>query len=190
MHIYNQWRNAIRPASVAPERPPSLLSVISCVSRPSWMVPVLRGPKTPLEISPPVCCNVGACISEGVPMSTSPTPSSEPVPAEPTPSRPVLDDKKKAKIIALLANGSSRRMAARYVGCAPSTIHAHAGPRPGIPRTTGGRRTKRRHRRPPRTARRCSKTALLAGCRLAPGTPTPRRLRPPKAGNLHCRGIR
>ena len=55
-------------------------------------------------------------------MSTSPTPSPEPVPAEPTPSRPVLDDKKKAKIIALLANGSSRRMAARYVGCAPSTI--------------------------------------------------------------------
>ncbi len=35
---------------------------------------------------------------------------------------PVLDEKKRAKIIALLANGSSRRMAARYVGCAASTI--------------------------------------------------------------------
>lgn len=34
----------------------------------------------------------------------------------------VLDDKKRSQIIALLANGSSRRMAARYVGCAPSTI--------------------------------------------------------------------
>ena len=55
-------------------------------------------------------------------MSTSPTPSPEPVPAEPISSRLVLDEKKKAKIIALAANGSSRRMAARYVGCAPSTI--------------------------------------------------------------------
>ena len=34
----------------------------------------------------------------------------------------MLDDKKRAKIVALVANGSSRRMAARYVGCAPSTI--------------------------------------------------------------------
>jgi hypothetical protein len=33
-----------------------------------------------------------------------------------------LTRKNRAKIIALLANGSSRRMAARYVGCAPSTI--------------------------------------------------------------------
>ena len=51
-----------------------------------------------------------------------PTSNLEPVPIDSTPSRPVLDDKKRAKIIALLANGSSRRMAARYVGCAPSTI--------------------------------------------------------------------
>jgi hypothetical protein len=55
-------------------------------------------------------------------MSTSPTPCPKPVPAEPAPSRPVLDEKKKAKIIALLANGSSRRMASRFVGCAASTI--------------------------------------------------------------------
>ena len=55
-------------------------------------------------------------------MPTLPTSDSEPVLADPTPSRPVLDDKKRAKIIALVANGSSRRMAARYVRCAPSTI--------------------------------------------------------------------
>jgi hypothetical protein len=55
-------------------------------------------------------------------MSASLTPSPASGPAELAPSRPVLDDKKKAKIIALLANGSSRRMAAQYVGCAPSTI--------------------------------------------------------------------
>ena len=35
---------------------------------------------------------------------------------------PVLDETKRRTIIALLANGSSRRMAAGYVGCAPSTI--------------------------------------------------------------------
>jgi len=55
-------------------------------------------------------------------MSTLPTPSPEPVPAEPAPSRAVLDDKKRTTIIALLANGFSRRMAAQYVGCASSTI--------------------------------------------------------------------
>ena len=38
--------------------------------------------------------------------------------------RPVcLDENKRRKIIALLANGSSRRVAARYVGRSPSTIH-------------------------------------------------------------------
>ena len=35
---------------------------------------------------------------------------------------PVLDEEKRRKIIAVLANGSSRRVAANYVGCAPSTI--------------------------------------------------------------------
>jgi hypothetical protein len=35
---------------------------------------------------------------------------------------PALDDEKRRQIIALLANGSSRRMAANYVGCAPNTI--------------------------------------------------------------------
>jgi hypothetical protein len=35
---------------------------------------------------------------------------------------PALDDAKRNTIIAMLANGSSRRVAARYVGCAPSTI--------------------------------------------------------------------
>ena len=55
-------------------------------------------------------------------MPTFSTSDSEPVLADPTPSRPVLDEKKRAKIIALVANGSSRRMAARYVACAPSTI--------------------------------------------------------------------
>ncbi len=34
----------------------------------------------------------------------------------------MLDQAKRQKIIALLANGSSRRMAARYVRCSPSTI--------------------------------------------------------------------
>ncbi len=34
----------------------------------------------------------------------------------------MLDDNKRKKIIALLANGSSRRVAAKYVGCSPSTI--------------------------------------------------------------------
>jgi len=35
---------------------------------------------------------------------------------------PVLDEKKRNQIIALLTHGCSRRVAARYVGCAPSTI--------------------------------------------------------------------
>jgi hypothetical protein len=35
---------------------------------------------------------------------------------------PVLDDNKRRKIIAIIANGSSRRVAARIVGCAHSTI--------------------------------------------------------------------
>ena len=40
-------------------------------------------------------------------MPTLPTSNIEPVPADPPRSRPVLDDKKRAKIIALVANGSS-----------------------------------------------------------------------------------
>ena len=35
---------------------------------------------------------------------------------------PVLDEKKRRQIIALLANGSSRRVAAHVAGCATSTI--------------------------------------------------------------------
>ncbi len=35
---------------------------------------------------------------------------------------PVLDEEKKSNVVALVAVGSSRRVAARYVGCAPSTI--------------------------------------------------------------------
>jgi hypothetical protein len=36
--------------------------------------------------------------------------------------RYVLDETKRGTVVALVANGSSRRVAARYVGCAPSTI--------------------------------------------------------------------
>jgi hypothetical protein len=36
--------------------------------------------------------------------------------------RGALDDAKRQRIIALITRGSSRRVAARYVGCAPSTI--------------------------------------------------------------------
>ncbi len=36
--------------------------------------------------------------------------------------RPVLDTMKKREILAILAVGCSRRTAARYVGCAPTTI--------------------------------------------------------------------
>lgn len=39
-----------------------------------------------------------------------------------TSSKSVLDAAKRARILALVANGSSRRVAARFVGCAPSTI--------------------------------------------------------------------
>jgi hypothetical protein len=35
---------------------------------------------------------------------------------------PVLDEARRRTIIALVSNGSSRRMAAAYVGCSPSTI--------------------------------------------------------------------
>lgn len=35
---------------------------------------------------------------------------------------PVLDERKRRIVLALLANGSSQRVAARYVGCSPSTI--------------------------------------------------------------------
>ncbi len=40
--------------------------------------------------------------------------------------QPVLDDVKRAEIVAIVSVGCSRRMAARYVGCAPSTIRATA----------------------------------------------------------------
>ena len=36
--------------------------------------------------------------------------------------KPVLDQYKKREILAIIAMGCSRRTAARYVGCAPSTI--------------------------------------------------------------------
>jgi len=36
--------------------------------------------------------------------------------------RPVLDEMKQREILALLSVGCSRRVAARYVGCAPATI--------------------------------------------------------------------
>jgi len=39
-----------------------------------------------------------------------------------TPSRQLLDQHKRQVVLALVANGSSRRVAARYLGCAPSTI--------------------------------------------------------------------
>lgn len=35
---------------------------------------------------------------------------------------PVLDERKRRVVLTLLANGSSRRVAANYVGCSPSTI--------------------------------------------------------------------
>jgi hypothetical protein len=37
-------------------------------------------------------------------------------------SRNILDADKRQTIVSLLANGSSRRVAARFIGCAPSTI--------------------------------------------------------------------
>lgn len=41
--------------------------------------------------------------------------------------RPVLDEFKKREILAILAVGCSRRVAAAYVGCSPSTIANTAG---------------------------------------------------------------
>jgi len=41
--------------------------------------------------------------------------------------RYLLDESKRRVIIALVTNGSSRRVAARYVGCAPSTITRRGG---------------------------------------------------------------
>jgi hypothetical protein len=40
--------------------------------------------------------------------------------------RPVLDEGKRREILAILAVGCSRRTAAKYVGCAPTTIQATA----------------------------------------------------------------
>lgn len=40
--------------------------------------------------------------------------------------RPVLDDVKKKEILAILTQGCSRRRAAQYVGCSPSTIRRTA----------------------------------------------------------------
>ena len=40
---------------------------------------------------------------------------------------PALDEKKKLEILAILSVGCSRRTAAEYVGCAPSTINRTAG---------------------------------------------------------------
>lgn len=40
--------------------------------------------------------------------------------------QPVLDDVKRAEIVAIVSVGCSRRMAARYVGCSPTTIRATA----------------------------------------------------------------
>jgi len=50
------------------------------------------------------------------------------------PRRDVLDAAKRQKILALVANGSSRRTAARYVGCEPSTIGRTAMRDPEPPR--------------------------------------------------------
>ena len=50
-------------------------------------------------------------------MSTLPTPNPPPVSVKSAPSCHVLDDTKKAQIVALIAGGFSRRMAAKYVLC-------------------------------------------------------------------------
>lgn len=59
-----------------------------------------------------------------VPSPEPPVPNPEPPLPNPDSPRPlgVLDEEKRWKIIALLTNGSSRRMAAKYVRCASSTI--------------------------------------------------------------------
>jgi hypothetical protein len=44
--------------------------------------------------------------------------------------REVLDETKRLKIIAIVSNGSSRRTAARYVGCSPGTITRTAARHP------------------------------------------------------------
>jgi IS30 family transposase len=51
---------------------------------------------------------------------------------QPTDSREVLDETKRLKIIAIVSNGSSRRTAARYVGCSPSTITRTAARHPEV----------------------------------------------------------
>ena len=45
--------------------------------------------------------------------------------------RPLLDDDKRTQILAILTNGSSRRIAAHYVGCSPGTI-THIRVRSGV----------------------------------------------------------
>ncbi len=54
----------------------------------------------------------------------APAPLTPPVPASDPPDsdRGILDATKRQRIIALVANGSSRRKAAKFVGCSPSTI--------------------------------------------------------------------
>ena len=51
-----------------------------------------------------------------------PEPASCEIVATPRPSRSVLDKRKRERLISLLATGCSRRVAARWIGCAPSTI--------------------------------------------------------------------
>ena len=57
-------------------------------------------------------------------MSNMPTPNEGELPASVRSGGVggALDEKKRAKIVALLSLGCSRRSAARYVGCSPSTI--------------------------------------------------------------------
>ena len=51
--------------------------------------------------------------------------------------RTVLDDLKKHEILAILAVGCSQRTAARYVGCAPSTIRRTAQRDPAFAKELG-----------------------------------------------------
>ncbi len=58
-------------------------------------------------------------------ISTNPQPSTDAPPMSATASRgrpELLDAAKRRTVVALLANGSSRRIAAKVVGCSPSTI--------------------------------------------------------------------
>ena len=59
---------------------------------------------------------------------------------------PTLDDNKRRQIIAILANGSSRRVAARVVGC---TIAPSNEPPTALPESvrTAGQRCRTNHRR-------------------------------------------